>query len=814
MWLTYSAARQQLGMKVESVVTLVRMGVLEERLVHGIKQVAVAADDDGPAILERLYEQRGRCEELDDFAVIRDAGLILLGKKRIAPPTGFTQDAFEYMSRTGIRATVEDLRSLTGATEAIARRQILDWISATGGDATSTRSHFRSATGDHEATVLARLPEPLKDAPGTFLCPRTGHPDDKPSELEFAALSAILDERLFAAGALAIFRLAAIGTKPDQRRRLAAVIRLIDKKFPGRDFDDPFTVRDILESMLGPRWVEEGISNGKVAESVNRYHLLHQHCETYLIQAVPVDRRASLSQYNLTLPAGHERFFRQIRNDIKRYQAECSASRQNRIEKILDEPLEFLLVGRLRLKEHQELRDVCRAKIDEQIRTGRCLKEPKRFQHPYTTRLYNDRLRRCEQTAHFALWSWELLHAEMHKANEALGRRRRSYGDNAKLETAGRDAYVIEFLGVTPAEPNGPCEIPLMAQVADTFVPDEMPSLNDDQRRRRDQACTKWAFPKKVPAMAAGLPHFVWSRRHTAREANKLLRSVKCNGESGPLLLVAHEEFTHGMMFAHSALAIIADAGCRTGEVLQAPSKKAGYEPVPDPSSEDVFKSFEGIGKFKKKVTPLLSPDTFSKVTDLVVENAARWHSGKLPPAVTPNHHLKQMIGKAKQHFVFTVDDRMLNFSELGTLLRVLYLGWHGLQGHDVRHVFNGMARRDGISREVRQRLLDHSSPRTNDGYGPATATELNRQRIVLSQHTAEKAASLLRSLDGGTSEKMREADRELRKAELVRSFYAKEGEPDLEGAARAEVTHWANELARATAEHTGAVRIIESNAI
>jgi hypothetical protein len=57
-----------------------------------------------------------------------------------------------------------------------------------------------------------------------------------------------------------------------------------------------------------------------------------------------------------------------VKSAVSKYQKACAANRQSRIERILDNPLEFLLVGRLRLQEHTSIRDACRKKIDELIR--------------------------------------------------------------------------------------------------------------------------------------------------------------------------------------------------------------------------------------------------------------------------------------------------------------------------------------------------------------------------------------------------------------------------------------------------------------
>lgn len=815
-WISRTAVREQLGMHDQAVARAVKLGALTERIDADRPRIRLGGGVDGPQVMEEFYAKIGPCLTEEDFELPREVGRLLLGKRRALPPQGLTDDAFNLMEKEEGEPTVARLQTLTGTTEAIARRQILDRIVVNGGDAADINRHYRAEPGDHETEVLARLPEDLKEPPGTYLCKKTGCPDDRPEEGEFARLRTIKNERLFIAATLVTLRLAATNMAKDLREKLMRAIMKVDRAGAGRDLDDPFVVRHVLETILGVQWSVTNRAEGAAAEFVNGYNKICEHFDRYLAQAVPRANRGTYRARQLVPPAGAIKFFGMVRTNIRKSQAAATLSRQVRIEKILDEPLEFLLVGRLRLKEHQALRDRFRAEIDLHIKSGKELTEPLRFQVPYVTRLINDRFRRCEQTLHAELWTWDLAHEAMHAENASLRRLKRSYGENAAVDNAGRAAYVIAFMGVTPKEPGGPTQTPLMAEVAGNFILDELTSLDDEQRARRMAACEVWDWDAtRLPAVPGGLPHFPWSRRHTAREANKLLTRAGPDGKPRRVLFMAHEEFTHGLMFAHASVFISADAGCRTGETLQAPSKRSLYETDQDPDTLEVFKKYKAIGKGGVAMQPMLSPDTFKHVTDLVIEIAVRWHGGKLPPAVEGNHHLKkQKKVKGPDFFAFTIDDRMINASELATLHRVLYLGWHGLQGHDVRHIFNAMGRRAGISREVRQRLLYHADPLTTDAYGPATPGEVSRQQRNLQRHVSERASTYLESLAPGSSEEMREADRELRLAETIHRFYESEGIAEKAEEARTKARHWAEQLARATAEHTRGAEVVDVAAI
>jgi hypothetical protein len=326
-------------------------------------------------------------------------------------------------------------------------------------------------------------------------------------------------------------------------------------------------------------------------------------------------------------------------------------------------------------------------------------------------------------------------------------------------------------------------------------------------------ALRAWQFADGA-ALPSGLPWFEKHRRHAALDANTLLTDTRADGTEAPVVLIPHDEFCHGMMFAHSSVFIAADAGCRTGETLLAPSQSGKFEPVTDPASGQVFKRFDSIGKHGKAVHPMVSPDTFKHFTDMVVENAKRWNGGKLLPPVATNSTFQKRGINTFARYAFTVEDRMINYSEIASLARILYFGWHGLEGHDVRHVFNAMGRRAGIPPEVRQRLLNHADPSTETLYGPATPTEINRRQIQLNRQTSDNMAKLLEESADGMSPEMALSLRELRRAEMNVRYYEEGGWLEEAERLRCEVEEWAERLARATADHSRASEVIRAEAI
>ncbi|WP_394654051.1 hypothetical protein [uncultured Sphingomonas sp.] len=808
-WISLTGACEQLNKNPVAVRKLVRLGAIEGRMEGCWEKFALEPDDDKQAVLDRFYEQRAPCTDPESCTVVKEVVDLLYGRPQVSPPRRFMDDAMCVLRDQGMALDNASLRILTGASIAVARRHVIEWTAANDEETADTASHFSVPEGDHEALVIARLPQHLQKAPGTFLGPG-GHPDGKPSEAIFARLNAIKNKALFEAVTLDVLRLAATKTDVHLEEHAVRAFSRFDVELGKRNARDPFALRIALESHLGPEWTTAKKAVGNSCETVMRYAHVQERLEQYIETVVPAALRPKFRTHLLTMPAGHEKFFRQVKSAVVKYQKACAASRQTRIEKILDNPLEFLLVGRLRLLEHTEIRDACRAKIDEVIKSGRTLTEPLHFQHSYETRLINDRFKRCKQIIHLAIWPWDLVHERLRAAADRNAIKVPRYAANVLENPASRSAYVIGYLGVSPQTPGDSVQTPLIANVADSFVLCATGSLSLDQCDRQAKAFAEYEFSNKL-AKPGGLPWFEKNRRHACLDANTLLTDTRSDGAVARVVLIPHEEFCHGMMFAHSSVFIAADAGCRTGETLLAPALADQYEPVTDPKTGDVFKRFNSIGRFNKKVTPMVSPDTFRHLTDLIIESANRWHSGKLAPPVAPNFHFQQRGIKTVANYAFTLEERMINYSEIATLARVLYFGWHGLKGHDVRHLFNAMGRRAGISREIRQRILNHATPGSTDLYGPATPTEVNKRQMQLNRQTSDSMAKLLEESAEGMSADMRLALRELRRAEMNVRYYEEGGWMEEAEQIRCDVEHWADRLARATAEHNRAAEVIDA---
>jgi hypothetical protein len=774
------------------------------------EEFALEPEHDKQAVLEMFYAKHAPCTDTEKCLKVKFVVDRLAGRPTAIPPQAFLDDAILVLQDAGLQVTPAALVSLTGASLQVARNHVLEWGAAHPEQALPVATHFSSSVGDHEAQVIGRLPAHLRKAPGTYLA-AGAHPDDKPDEAMFARLNSIRNQVLFEALTLDVLRLAASRTNAVLQNHAARAFQRFDTALGSRDARDPFVIREVLERHLGPQWLSTKQAEGNSCETVARYLHVFERLQNYIECTVPKTLQGSFLPHQLTLPAGSDKFFRQVKNAVSKYQKACSASRQSRIEKILDNPLEFLLVGRLRLIEHVGIRDVCRAEIDKIIRSGEVLTEPYRFSHSYETRLVNDRFRVCKQTLYLAIWPWRLLHNELRRSGQREGFKTPVYANNMEENEAHRSGYVVAYLGVSPQEPGGPTQTPLIAEVADSFILAR--GLTIEQYTRQADAFERWEFSPKL-SKTAGLPWFEKLRCHAARDANALLTNIRADGTETPMVLLPHEEFAHGLMFAHNAVFISADAGCRTGETLLAPSQAAEFEPIVDPESGDVFKRFDSIGKFGLKVQPMISPDTFKYLTDMIIETAKRWHGGKLAPPVAPNYHFQEREIKTVKRYAFSLAEEMIGYSQVATLARVLYLGWHGLKGHDVRHLFNAMGRRAGIPHAVRQRLLNHTAPGSTDLYGPATPDEVSRQQIKLKKHTSERMAALLETSADGMSQDMRVALRELQRAELTQRFYREGGWKDEADNLEREVREWADKLARATAAHTRGDEVIRAENI
>ncbi|MES3106910.1 hypothetical protein [Sphingomonas aurantiaca] len=765
-------------------------------------------------LMERVYGARAPCTSPEDFHHVRRLGHILLGRPRQSPPKGFIEDAFRHLDGSTPNRTLTPItfRALTGVTEPMALSLVVSHDLETEAGAKTIAGRFSVSPGNYEQSVNARLPEELRELPGTYLQNAETHPSMRPKDGIFKRLAQIADERLFVGCAIVTLRRAA--RKERGQDELVRYMSAVDCNVSDIAIGDPHQLRAAMERMLGSKWAEQRNAPRPVLEALASYRQASKAIDEYIETVVPAGEKSKFRKFRLPMPAGHERFFASVLTVLNESRRGDMKSRQKRIKKILDAPLAFLLVGRVRFNECVTIRAKCREVIDAHIEGGARLTTPKTFQLPYVARDIDNQFRSVHQTAHFKLWTWDLLHSSMNGKRVGNGLMKRNWGVTYSGSKTGRSAYVVEFLGCTPAEPGGKTIVPFIAEFAESWIIDDVPTLDEHQQEQRAAKRLVWQMPFDPPSTPLGVTTFSTSRRHSFRDAYRLLRSQDPFGHERHVLLIAHEEFTLGVQYAHASVFICADAGSRITETLQAPSSGSGYEVHVDPVTKDVFKEYTAICKNGGAPKPfLLSPNSFSHLTDLVVEVANAWHKGKMAPPVHPTGAMKNR-GIPVARYAFTKEAGMLSETDLGTLQRILYLGWHELANHDIRHLFTSMARRGGVPKKVRQELLHHEDPATGDIYGVATPSQVSQQQIRLQQQRSAGMTELLTSAKADATPRTRLASRELARAEMNLNFY-RERECFREATEmESEVKRWADELARAIAAQTGGAEVINADTI
>jgi hypothetical protein len=785
---------RRLRISKEAGVVLVRLGVVQAapgfvpRPGSGSWARRCLPPGDGitKADLFADYHARtGPARTLADFARFGEAGRWLLRMPAARPPKALFEEAMAFFGESGGLPSPSELASLIGTTEALSK-QLLDEAygekRTTAPDIPQFYSPELRARLDQQ--LLERLPEPLRTAPGTYLCPRRGHADERPSDRVMRTLLSIEDDRIFLPTAAAVLHWKRLGR--DDRRTYVNVLalrRLEMRLDRGADLSDPYVALALLESMLEPGWRTGRMEDREGLEAALAYRSVLDAVQE-LGEASP-SLQQTLSAFSFVAPAGDRHFFKAIDAASALLRKKYVQNRQDRIEAILDNPLGLLLTARLRLQEHETIRDRCREKIDQVIASGKALTAPLPFAISYTARDVNSRFSRCDQTLLCRLWTWQLLEnvlfERMGKDPEQL-----KYTWAVAERLSGRDAYVVEYVDVSPSIPGEHTLAPIVVQAMQDFVLDVSSSLNAVQLMRKREMCDRTGFNKAKSCTPSGVGTFVGSTRYLARKARNVLG----------ITLIPIEEFTLGLRYAHAQLFIIADSGARPSEALQAPGDGKLYKAVPAAEGR-IFKTYECVSKNELSISVLLHPDTFRHMVNLFEEVSDRWHNGGALPVIRPNLHLHERKIEAAR-YLFICDQRMINFSEIGILTRLLLYDWHQLRGHDVRHLFSSMARRGGVSREIRQMLLNHESPVTSDGYGPETATEIERQKMMLAGQREDRMAKIRRASEEPTSPEIVELDRSLRLAIKIEAFHRAEQQYGAAEEAMAEVTRLSEALSLA----------------
>jgi hypothetical protein len=768
-----ASASKRMGCWETIISSLVQLGFLDGDICGGrVTAVRIPRNATRASLAEQFYNDPGRCDTLEDFERYKLIAARLLQRPTPRIPQSIVDDAFRYLETNEQEPTLPLLRALIGGQEALTRSIYHEEMASRGlkGQEFTTRNFGCKRNENHEPAVLARLRPALRTIPGTYLDPQLGSLAKRPHRSIFKRLALIDNDHLFQSMVILTLWWIQQGLPEVQIKDTLTRMARISSVAGKRDLRDPLTLRNCLEEVLGPDWTTTRDVGYARLYTVNRYFWAADKFEAFLNDVQRTVSTDSLEAYRFVLPLSHAELRKNIADALSRLRDVYGGNRQARIKRILDNPAEFELVARLRVEEHEAILRATDSEIDKVLAAGAPLAEPLQFSVVYETRLINDGFKRIVQTLHLELWTWRMVFRQVYRARKNNPRAHGAWGRERSIRTSGRGAFAVRYVALTPEHPGGPVQLPVVAEVALGRLLETCPMVSAPEMLKQKEARERLGFHLARWRKNFCLPSFRPAEALIARGASRLL----------DLTFLPIREMTIGLLMAETAGRVMLDSSARWFEASQLQLDRKRIRESFDERLNQTSWSFDAVPKGEHLPKEFhLSEPTMRQILHLCeMISEHRYEGGEIPVTQPSAQHTSKQL-PAGPH-VFHAGDSVLMHDALSLLFLLLYLGWDVVKAHDHRHLFNSLAKRGGMPRDERMRIMNHAREDTNNLYGRDTPAQAAAQDAFHSAFMLQREAQLTRLLATADAPKIQALEKEIRLQTKILEFHS--GEFDLEG--------------------------------
>ncbi|HEX8584238.1 MAG TPA: hypothetical protein VF680_07500 [Allosphingosinicella sp.] len=784
-------AAELLGCTHYIAANLVGLGILEGEKANGaVSAVRVPEGETLVTLTRKFFDNPGQCVTVEDFERFR-----LLARRLLKPPRlpdSIIEDAFDFLERNRIIPTSQAFCQLVGFT-AVARPIFQEQAKARGLNcryAPGTR--FRFKKGDNEElAVLARVDPIVQTLPGTHFDPKARGLEKRPHPKFFSLLNLLTDDTLLTSMTMFTYWYIQQNRDPIMLGTALTATRRLCAAAGGLNLRDPDHVREALLLALGPGWKTGHHLGWREIGTAWTYFWIHEKFNEFLSDLDISGRAPDFARFRPVLPRGYAELRKAVNAAYSRERAQWAHNKQVRIEKILDNPDAFQLVGRTRLEEHQHLLACVDKEIDRILASGQMPSGPVPISIPYETRLINEGFQRVRQSAHVELYTWDYLLRELAIKTKQDARTTSRWDVRNNTPTSGRAAFAIRWIGVTPDIPNGKVQIPIVVEATLGNLFSNSVELDAEQMQARFEAKSRLNLHTTLVGKLPGVPYFHKAPARVARAAQKYLSTT----------LLPLREFALALHIAQTASCVLLDTGARYHELVQIQLGPGKLRERFDEKLNLTIWSFDAIakGEFTPREYHVLD-STMTLLMEMWEKLSDYWHDGGAIPVVTPGvscQHLKKL---PPAQYIFHAPGRILTHQSLCLFLRFLYLGWHGVKPHDFRHLFNSLAKRGRLSAAERMQIMNHKCVAVNEAYGQDTPSQRAAESAQHAAFLLERELKLRERLHAADRPLAEQTAYELRRESALLEFHSKEGDLDAIERSRSEIKELSLRLAEAEA--------------
>lgn len=770
---------------------LVQLGILEGEETNGIVcSIRVPPGETLSTLTENFFRNPGRCTTLEDFERYRLLAGRLLRPRRIPP--SIVNDAFDFFERNHMIPNSQAFTELVGfrpVSHHLFQKEILA-RGLTSRHAPGTRFGFKRGT-DEEPAVLARVDPIIQSLPGSQFDPEASGLEKRPHPRFFSRLNELTDTGLLNSMTILTYWYIQQGRDPRALGAALTAMKRLCEAVDGHDLRDPDQVREVLLRALGPELnLGHPIGWRELGPAWN-YFWVHDKFDQLLQDLEISGRAADFECFKPVLPRGYAQLRKDVNAAYNRAHASWAHKKQVNIEKILDSPEAFQLVGRTRLDEHRHILACVDKEIDRILASGQMPSTPVAISVPYDTRLINEDFQSARQTVHLELWTWEMLLHEVAKKAKHDARSTSKWDVRNNTPVNGRAAFAIRWIGVTSEIPGGKVQIPIVAEAALGNLCNNAILLDAAQMRARFETKARLELKTTLVGKLPGVPYFHCAPARVARAAEKFLG----------LTILPLREFTLALLIAQTAARVLLDSGTRFHEMVQLQLGPGKIRERFDESLNLTIWSFDAIpkGEFTPKEYHFLD-STMTLVMEMCDRLIDYWHDGGAIPVVNPGCSDRCLKHLPPGQYVFHAPKRILTNQSLSLFLRLLYLGWHGVRPHDFRHLFNSLAKRSRLSATERMHIMNHRCAAVNDGYGQDTPSQRAAEGAGHAAFLLDRELKLIERLKAADEPLAEQIAYELRRETALLEFHSKERDLDAVEACQTKIRELSLRLAEAEA--------------
>lgn len=498
-----------------------------------------------------------------------------------------------------------------------------------------------------------------------------------------------------------------------------------------------------VDSVLGPYAFlvgEDLYGQRRRLEHVLFYKTALQVSETWFNRLTP-EQRLSAARFRLAWPSGAATLFKQVATSHNRVVAAAANDRDYRLAPWMDDPdrtMAFIMQKAERTFAFHDAVEACIAYADGQADAGAW--DGSGPIHWLHDERFNDLSADGRPIAQRILFSIETWQSKCARLREA-GRRfpdpyaclQRWFGQTQpKLvhnahggrpdPTLNENRYVVVVHGIVPLTPGDPVSPPRWYKLFKGCVFETGRHLSAELASERELAIKETGVHNLNLQMPSGLMNYAGTVKRT------IARHVR---EAFGEVCVPVHELTHGVALAAFSASARYDLPERTSELAQTDLDEDKWESWTDPDTGEGYGIFQQVRKMSDTEEDFIfSPYTISVLTRLAAMASARLFSQGEWPDIEPDNELRKRSFRPSSYLV--TDGRVtIPRGQMAALFYALVDGIGRLKPHDVKHLLNAIARREGVPLEVRRRWNLHALSSTTEGYGRPSRSEKEQDRLT-----------------------------------------------------------------------------------